>query len=288
MRQITCVIRALAAMLVAGFLAACGGGGGGNPGLSSEEVDRLNADPRVMRLENIVNHADTLIIPPGYTRYTFSVLGQTLSGRIVQNYRCSGTRCNWSANTQFGRQTGTFDLDDLPTDVGVTLTEVNLGSRAGFDTVAAKADLTFVTTDIRYSHLPASRAWGTWGEYGYAWVNTADGPVRGTVRGESFSGSIAAATAGMVADATGTNPGGSGSATWNGLAEAASTRTFNRHTGTASLTIPDLADPRIDAEITIAGSSVGSWNGMRMDRGRFGAGSAGPRSDRWRVGRLRP
>lgn len=278
MKRTVSVVRSLAAMSAGSLLAACGGSGG-NPGLSPAEVDRLNADPRIMRLERIVNLADTLIIPRTYSPYSLSIGGQTLSGRLVQNYRCSGTRCYWSASTQFGRQSGTIDLNDLPTNVGVTLTQVTLGYRAGFDTQVATANLTnaLETADIKFNRFPNAKTWGFWGQSGYAFVSAADGPIRGTVDGNTFSGSFAAATAGMLADATGRNPSGSGSATWTGLAEAASARTYTRHSGTASLTIPNLTDPRITAQIIIAGSSIGSsaWNEMQLARGRFGGASAG-------------
>ena len=74
-----------------------------------------------------------------------------------------------------------------------------------------------------------------------------------------------------------TNPEGVRSATWRSPAEAASTRTFARSQGTATLTIPDLAQPRVGAAIEVAGKDIGapSWKDMPLAQGNFTVGDGG-------------
>ena len=80
-----------------------------------------------------------------------------------------------------------------------------------------------------------------------------------------------------VGAASGTNPGGTGSATWSGVAEAASTRTFERRQGSATVTIADLSRPRVGVEIDVPGFAIGSpaWADMQLADGGFATGSAG-------------
>ena len=108
-------------------------------------------------------------------------------------------------------------------------------------------------------------------------MEIADGPLSGRSEGESFSGELSAAIAYVAGDASGTNPTGMGSATWRGIAEAASTRTFQRREGTATVTIADLSRPRVGVDIDIAGFAIGSpsWSDMRLADGRFASGRAG-------------
>ena len=74
---------------------------------------------------------------------------------------------------------------------------------------------------------------------------------------------------------TGSNPSGVGGATWNGIAEATSTRTFIRRAGTALASIPDLSNPLISIDIDLPDIVSLSWDDMRLDNGRYEAGTAG-------------
>ena len=70
-----------------------------------------------------------------------------------------------------------------------------------------------------------------------------------------------------------------GSATWRGIAEAASTADFQRLTGTANLTIPDLSQPRLTAAIdldkTDGSTAELRWPDISLSNGSFSQGSAG-------------
>ena len=68
---------------------------------------------------------------------------------------------------------------------------------------------------------------------------------------EPFSGNAHAGMAQALGEVSGSNPGGSGSAEWAGIAEAVSTRSFQRQMGTSTLRISDLSDPRRDISIVI-------------------------------------
>ena len=87
----------------------------------------------------------------------------------------------------------------------------------------------------------------------------------------------ASVASGRVGDAAATNPAGLGSATWRGVAEAASTGTFERRQETATLTIADLGQPRIRIAIDVAGWDIGAqtWSDMSLANGSFTVGRAG-------------
>ena len=255
------------------FLSACGGGGGSGSGLSDEELDRVRSDPRVVRLGGILERADTLLLPSVRLNYSLSAQGQTLSDRLVERFSCSGARCVG----QDGTVVTVADLLDPDTDID--LTEVTLGSRSGFDTVttAAKFDTSSSVQGVTVTDFPSASSYGFWGTYGFAAVEIGDGGLAGRSQGVSFTGNMSWAGAYVVGDAAGTNPGGIGSATWRGIAEAASTRTFQRRQGTATVTIADLSRPRVGVDIDITGFPIGSpaWSDMRLARGHFATGSVG-------------
>ena len=255
------------------FLSACGGGGGSGSGLSDEELDRVRSDPRVVRLGGILERADTLLLPSVRLNYSLSAQGQTLSDRLVERFSCSGARCVG----QDGTVVTVADLLDPDTDID--LTEVTLGSRSGFDTVttAAKFDTSSSVQGVTVTDFPSASSYGFWGTYGFAAVEIGDGGLAGRSRGVSFTGNMSWAGAYVVGDAAGTNPGGIGSATWRGIAEAAPTRTFQRRQGTATVTIADLSRPRVGVDIDITGFPIGSpaWSDMRLARGHFATGSVG-------------
>ena len=164
--------------------------------------------------------------------------------------------------------------------------DAELGSRRGFDTVAVQVDvaaLLDLTGDgdllaedgLSITQVPDMRVWGLWGERGAAMVLIVDGALSGTFLEIPISGEMSLATVLVGGHATGTNPSGSGRATWSGIAEAASIETFTRREGTATLMIDNLALPRVDVEIAIPGWSIDSprWESIPVGDGGFRAGS---------------
>ena len=208
-----------------------------------------------------------------HLRYSLSAQGETVSDRLVQNMSCAGARCVAEDATEITVQ----DLIDPSVDIG--LTEVNLGSRGGFDTVTARGGFEDSNSieSVTVTAAPTANSYGFWGEYGFAAVQIANGPLSGQIQGISFSGDFGSAAAYAVGDATGTNPTGMGSATWRGIAEAASTRTFERRQGTATVTIADLSQPRVGVEIDVSGYEIGApaWADMPLAGGRFASGTVG-------------
>ena len=250
------------------FLTACGG----DSALTESEIDELRSDPRVVRLTGIAERADSLLVSTSYARYSIRALGQSESGRLSERFRCSGTRCEGDDSTE-------IDVADLfDTESGVELTGVDLGSRGQFDTATARARFRFPEIEgVRITNFPSSTSFGFWGDHGYAAIDILNGPMAGRIVGESFDGELSFVAAYAFGDATGTNPTGSGSATWRGNAEAASTRTFERRAGSATLTIADLARPRVNVDIDIAGYAIDSpaWGDIPLSAGGFEAGARG-------------
>ena len=64
-----------------------------------------------------------------------------------------------------------------------------------------------------------------------------------------FTGHLSYALAYDMGDTSGTNPTGTGAATWEGIAEAVSLRTFERRLGTATLVIADFSAPRVSVAL---------------------------------------
>ena len=265
----------LAAALGILFLCACGGGGGGG----GDEFAQLRSDPSIVRLGGILERADTLLIPSAHLDYSLTAQGQPARGRLADSFTCAGPRC-------VGNNSGTVftvtELTDPSIDIGVTLTEVTLGSRGGFDTFAASADtdLSDAIPGITITDGPSAYSYGLWGQYGAVLLQILDGPMSGQIQGVSFTGDIKTATVYAVGDAAGTNPAGMGNATWSGIAEAASTSTFERREGTATLTIADLSQPRVGVDINITGFDINQtgWADIPLTNGRFATGRVG--SDR--------
>ena len=264
-------------VLVAAILSLAGcGGGDKNPTLTDAELDQIWSDPRMVRLEGILERSDTLLVPSHHLRYTFTSQGNTASDSLTLIWSCSEARCDAQDGTVLTVQ----DLigPSVGIDLGVDLEDVNLGSRGGFDTVIAKGRFKVDSLlDVTTTTSPALESYGFWGEYGFASVEVGNGPWSGRVEGDQFEGDISIATSYTVGDVTGTNPTGSGSATWQGIAEAASTRTFQLRQGTATITIPELSQPYVTVEIDVAGYAIGSpaWTSMPLYNGRFASGTVG-------------
>ena len=125
------------------------------------------------------------------------------------------------------------------------------------------------------SRVPDIELFGAWGNHGSAAVMLMEGDIRGEFEGVSFRGNIRLATNMALGNASESNPAGMGGATWQGVAEAVSTRTFTRRTGTASITIPDLSNPLVDASIALGDQEIGAWRAMPLHRGRYESGTPG-------------
>ena len=230
-----------------------------------------------MRLEQIISQADTILVPGVHIDYSVSQPAQ-VSDHQFQPVSCSGTTCTAGDGTTITEQ------DFLGPVLNVDPSELTIGELHGFDTSALEAALNPSNFEgllpfpgATISSLPSVTSYGFWGDHGFAVVSIADGPMAGQYLGVSFSGDLRTATSVAGGDATGTNPGGVGAATWSGLAEAASTQTFERRQGTAILTIADLSLPSISVSVDVPGYVINSpaWSVIELDAGRFRTGSAG-------------
>ena len=252
-------------------LAACGGGGGSSPTLSDQQLEEIGNDPRIVRLERIVERADVLVTSALHADSNLTVLGQTVREDVLVRVACSGTRC-------VSDEGETLTLNDLlnPT-TDIDLTAVTISDQGDFATadVAARIDLSGTLPGLTVSSNPDADTFGVWGQYGYATVAVVDGAISGRYQGTRFSGDLEYTFALATGDAAGTNPGGLGSATWEGLARAVSTRTFAERDGTATISIADLADPAVSVAIDIDGHAIGSaaWTDIPLAAGHFQAGT---------------
>ena len=250
-------------------LVACGGGG--VKPLSQSELDEIEAKPEVVRLRGIAQRADTLLVPRIVASYALRAQGESITDRVSESMRCAGSRCIGSEGT-------VVSISDLFTpDTEASLTSANFSARDGFDMVTTTT--AFALDDglpgLTITRFPEVTEYGVWGEHGYAAVGLMDGSFRGRIEEVSFSGDIRLAISMAYGDATGTNPTSVGSATWQGIAEGVSSRFFDRRTGTATISIPDLSNPRVNAAIELGGREIGSWTNISLSRGRYEAGIAG-------------
>ena len=153
------------------------------------------------------------------------------------------------------------------------------GTRGGFETVTAES--AFAVTErvggATVTAGPEATGWGAWGGHGFALLVLGAGPVIANVGGDAFTGEFSSAAAYALGDASGSNPTGFGRAVWRGVAEAASTATFERLAGTATVTIADLSRPLADVAIDLPGHDIGApgWTGIPVSGGRFSTGTAG-------------
>ena len=261
---------------LAGVLLLAGCGGGGAATVSAEDVERVRSDPRIATVRGIFERADTLLVPAVHLELTATADGTGERERLEFAGDCEATECVLSGD---GGE-GTIALADLitgdvaiPTDID--LTRLELGERDGFDTLAVegRSRISEKLGDETITAAASATSWGVWGKHGYAGVEIMDA----SLEGGSFSGGMSGALVYVFGDRNPTNPEGVGSATWQGPVEAASTRTFARSRGKATLTIPDLAQPRIGAAIEVAGNDIGApgWKDMPLAQGNFMAGTAG-------------
>ena len=273
----------VAALLL--LLAGCSGDG--ISGLDDDEIILLASDPRVLRLGGIVERADTMLVSGVHVTYSVSALGETTTDSLVQEVSCSGIECAGSG-VEFNLTDPILtDLIDPSSDVSVN--EANLRSRDdGFDTASIKGNLDpadigillgilLPETEITIIEIPEGQVYSLWGKHGMAGLFLADDPFSARVNNIPLSGDMKVAVPFVLGDAAGTNPDSIGGATWTGIAEIVSTRTFMRREGTATLTIPDLLQPTVNVGIDIDENPIGKpgWSGMPLVDGRFSFGTAG-------------
>ena len=262
------------------LLAGCGGEGGDNGvAMPDDEIMQLASDSRVMRLEGIVERTDILLVPNVHMSY--SVLGEKTTASFP-DISCSMDTCagvGVKLNLAATILTGLIDPN-----IDISVNEANLQSREdGFDTAFIEGDLGaldlgMLLTDITIDEIPDALGYGFWGEHGMAGLVLADGPFSARTASIPFSGNMKMAIPFAFGDVSGTNPGGTGGATWTGIAEVVALRTFRRQEGIATLTIPDLAQPTVSVGIDdVAGNPIGkpTWTNLLLDSGRFEYGDAG-------------
>lgn len=155
-------------------------------------------------------------------------------------------------------------------------------TRDGFGTITgltAGQPLTEALSGASASVSGASfTRYGFWGEHGYAAVEVGAGMLSAERGGEQWSGRFMTAHAWAGGETSGTNPVGTGSAVWRGIAEATRTADFTHLPGTAELRIADLSRPRIDVDIDLddGGDDVAlRWTGVAPAAGAFAKGTAG-------------
>ena len=255
-------------------LAACGGGDG--PTINPSELEQLKKDPRVVRLDRIIERANTLVIPAAYFDFTFTAQGQTEHVFLPMRGSCRGTSCTLRG----GGESITTTLDDLLSPTSETdITGITLGSRHGFDTfhMTGRAQLNEEFYGDSATASLSAQSYGIWGQYGFATADVIEGPFSGTSQGVAFRGNLRGAQSSTVGTPTGSNPRGLGGASWSGPAEAISIRHWSRRSGTATITMADLSVPRVAVDVNIGGHSIGSsgWRSIWLHNGRFETGAAG-------------
>lgn len=267
----------LASSVLALTLTACGGGGGGGSPTANPGDGGFPETPATERLSVIAQHTNSLLVPSTQSDVTIRVQGQSETIRTHERFNCVGVRCS-------GVQTGIFIDLDAAQNIFAVPRNVRLGRRAGFDTATysvntleATADVLGAIPGLRIDRLPQATGWGFWGDYGVGEVSTSRGDFSGRYDGVSFNGRMSTVASLTAGEASGTNPVGIGSASWEGIAEAASLRSYTRRQGTASIFITDLSNPMVDVDVRIDGRSIGSsaWNNIPLERGDYGTGIVG-------------
>ena len=280
----------LAIIVLALTLAACGGGSDAERRVAMPEVKPMPegdmapepemdaAESPVVRLERIVEQADRLLGPSLHASYSFTVQGFPISRQPFLPSSCSGTVCTAFDGT-------TLSIEDVLNESvmdEIALRSAAIASVHGFDTLAVSLDrdtlgAAALVDAVTITEFPSVDGYGFWGDRGFGALLIADGPVAGRADGAPLTGEFSSATSFVLGDTTGINPAGTGSASWSGPAEAASTRTFERRRGTATLTIADLSQPRLGVEIDVPGYAIGSpaWSDVPLHAGRFQAGTLG-------------
>ena len=261
-------------------LAACGGGGDGGgaappAALSEAEIEQVRSDDRVVRLGEILARADTLLLTSARARYSLEGGGETLVEDLVDAFSCAGARCEAADGTAIS----VTDLTGSAAELGVRLSEAALGERGGFEAAATRGrfEITEVADGVRVNAAPTVHAYGFWGEHGYAALELGSGPLTGDADGTALTGEFAFARAYAAGAASGSNPAGTGSATWSGIVEASPAGAFARLTGSVTISIADLTRPRVGVSVDVPGHAINrpGWADVPLVNGRFSTGTAG-------------
>lgn len=259
---------ALLTLLAALALGGCGGGGGGGipgPGPSPSPGP-------------LAERADTLLLSGARARWSLSTAGaggETIEDSLVEGVTCAGARCVAADGTV----TTARELLD-PSAPGDTA-ETTVGMRGGFDTAeTGGAFEVFSETlpGLALTVTPEVTSYGFWGVHGFASLSLGTGTLSAQIDGTAYAGDFSLAQAWTAGDATGTNPAGTGSATWTGIAEASPTGAFRRLMGTATVTIADLSRPRVDVgiDLDVGGATTPlRWADIPLADGGFRSGTAG-------------
>ena len=244
------------------LLTLWGCGGGGN------DVPRL--DPRLNSLEEVSKNADTLLISRPYFLSRVTTDGETIprEERRTEAITCSGARCS-SALEQ-------ISIQNLHEVLSLNPDNVTVDSREGFHTLRS-TDRMRNNGDGDSTIMLTTTTYGIWGTYGFAAVALNTESLTGTRNGAPVSSTLDGTQAYVMADASGTNPTGTGSATWTGIVEAATTTAFQRLTGTVRLHIPNLAQPRLGVTVNVPNHTIGApgWADISLTAGRFATGNPG-------------
>lgn len=181
-----------------------------------------------------------------------NIIGPSLSFDTEQAaipVRCIGTVC----------RSGSFDfsIGDIFSEYdAVGFSKESFSTRGGFDTFEGTGT---VQVGGETSELTE---YGFWGEYGGAVVETADGPTNVTV----------AYAFGVPSNS---NPDANGSATWTGIAEAASRRSYELREGTVTVSIPNFSDPHVNVEVMVDDYDIPAWEGVSLAKGSYTTGTSG-------------
>ena len=276
-------MKRLAVVTMLLLLAGCGGDGGDKGVEMPEDGTPLASDERGKRLVRIVERADTLLVPGAHVDYAVSILDQTEEGSLFEAVSCEGITCSAEGVNDLELDLRAF----IDLDIDISVSEANLQSRDGFDTADVKGNLDLSDIGVQLpvitlTEIPEVQVYGFWGEHGMAGLGLADGPYAGQVNADPFDipfdGHMKVAIPFALGDVSGTNPSGTGSATWTGIAEAVSPRTFMRREGTAALTIADLSlpQPTVSVAIDIDEEPIDKpgWTDMPLAGGHFKYGTA--------------
>ena len=224
-------------------------------------------------LADVLDRADTLLASAVHARWTLTDGRTEIRDTVTVPMSCAGARC------VDGDGTAVTTADLRRAYAGSGATGAVTGTRGGFGTVTAESAFT-VTQRVDGATVtarPEATGWGAWGGHGFALLVLGAGPVTARAGGDALTGEFSSSAAYALGDASGSNPTGFGRATWRGVAEAASTATFQRLAGTATVTIANLSRPLADVAIDVPGHDIGApgWSGIPISGGRFSTGTAG-------------
>ena len=277
------------------LLAAGGGGGGtgsgpsGPGGTGSPSRGPPSRGPVDLHLPTIpsgekrvfIVFGDTYLKTSEYRKFDLSFSdGTERKGAERVVFSCTGTSCTPAATVDISLVLGDRSLDNSRSHYRVLSYSSETVDGLNADRWSYKRKTSYDDGGLSVSTTPTAWAYGVWGDHGYALVQVANGNFRAVRKSDdvSFSGTAAVIVPSIRArGVASTAPGGTGSATWRGPAEAVAISTFTRHRGTATLTIEDLSDPELSVSVVVKGEEIGSsaWNSIDLSGGRFDVGANG-------------